>query len=90
MAKTTQQWLTQLKVALVEKNTALLAALVTEVPSFSDAKEIETAQFLSQEAIVLLQTLQDDARISMRQIHKNLQFLHATERPKVRRLDITS
>ncbi len=90
MASTAQQWLSQLKVALIEKNTTSLAALAAEVPSFCNAQEAEAARYLSQEAVLLLQTLQDEAGLSMQQIKKSLQFLHATERPKSRRLDITS
>ncbi len=84
-----QQWLDTLKVALIEKNTTLLGTLIETVPSFSN-KEAEVAHFLAQEVVVLLQTLQDEARVSMQQIDKSLQFLRATERPKLRRLDITS
>ncbi len=90
MADTAQEWIAQLKVALIEKNTTLLATLAEEIPSFNSAKELETAQFLSQEAVLLLQTLKEEAAVSMQQVHKSLQFLHATERPKMRRLDIIS
>ena len=83
-------WLTQLKVALIEKDTDALGKLIDDIPQLSDIKKIEEAAYLTKEAALLLQELKEETAASMEQIQKNLQFLRSTERPSSRLLDITS
>lgn len=81
-------WLNKLKIAIVEKNTDALDALLNDIPQLSKAEDIEQAIYLLKEASKLLYTLQDEAKISMGKIKKNIAFLRSTERPKINKLDI--
>ncbi|WP_373002762.1 hypothetical protein [Sulfurimonas sp.] len=81
-------WLTKLKIAIIEKNTDALDALLDDIPELSEAEEVEQAIYLLKEATELLYTLQDETKISMNKIKKNIAFLRSTERQKINKLDI--
>jgi hypothetical protein len=81
-------WLTKLKIAIIEKNTDALDALLDDIPQLSEAEDIEQAIYLLREASELLYTLQNETKISMGKIKKNIAFLRSTERPAVNKLDI--
>ncbi|EDZ63046.1 hypothetical protein SMGD1_1034 [Sulfurimonas gotlandica GD1] len=81
-------WLTSLKIAIIEKNTDSLDMLMNDIPELSDAKDIEQAIYLLREATEMLHTLQDETKISMGKIKKNIAFLRSTERQKINKLDI--
>ncbi len=83
-------WLTKFKVALIEKDATAFEELLNDIPKPEGAIEAQEALFLCQEALELMHLLKEETATSLKQMEKNLQFLHATERPKVRRLDITS
>jgi hypothetical protein len=81
-------WLIKLKIAIIEKNTDALDALLDDIPELSETADIEQAIYLLKEASELLYTLQDEAKISMGKIKKNISFLRSTERAHVNKLDI--
>ncbi len=83
-------WLHKLKIAIVEKDVDTLSSLVENIQKFDDVKEMKEALYLTQEAVKLLLVLQDETHSSMKQIKKNLSFLHATQEVKSSKLDITS
>ena len=83
-------WLNQLKVAVVQKDTELLGSLLENIPTLEDAKEIETAIYLLQEATTLTQQLKDETVASMKQIKKNIDFLNSAVADKAAKFDITS
>ncbi len=83
-------WLNQLKVAVVQKDTELLGSLLENIPTLEDAKEIETAIYLLQEATTLTQQLKDETAASMKQIKKNIDFLNSAVADKAAKFDITS
>lgn len=83
-------WLNKLKIAIVEKDTHSLNALLEALPKFEDAKEIEKAIYLLQEASSLVENLKDETSHSMKQIKKNLQFLRSTDIPTSRKFDMMS
>jgi hypothetical protein len=64
-------WLTKLKIAIIEKNTDALDALLDDIPQLSEAEDIEQAIYLLREASELLYTLQNETKISMGKIKKN-------------------
>ena len=83
-------WLNQLKIAVVQKDVALLGSLLEEIPTLEDAKEIEQARFLLKEATEIVQKLKDDTAASMVQMKKNIDFLNSTKSDKTSKFDITS
>ncbi len=83
-------WLNQLKIAVVQKDVALLGSLLEEIPTLEDAKEIEQARFLLKEATEIVQKLKDDTAASMVQMKKNIDFLNSTKVDKTSKFDITS
>ena len=83
-------WLTNLKIAIIEKNTDALSDLLDDIPELSKAEDIETAIYLLREAVELLHTLQDETELSMGKIKKNLAFLRSTDVQSSKKLDIKS
>lgn len=83
-------WLTKLKIAIIEKNTEALDALMGDIPQLGTKEDLEQAVYLLREASELVYTLQEDASKSMAQIKKNLQFLRSTDIPTSKKLDIKS
>jgi len=83
-------WLNQLKIAVVQKDMALLNTLLDDIPTFDDSQDIESAQILLQEAFQIFQKLKDDTAISMKQMKKNIDFLKSTQAPRSAKLDIKS
>lgn len=83
-------WLTNLKIALVEKNTDSLEKLLGEIPELSSVKEIEEAVCLLEQAAAFVQSLKNDTEHSMKQIKKNIQFLRSTESPRPNKFDMMS
>jgi hypothetical protein len=83
-------WLNQLKIAIIEKNTERLSALMDELPTLEDPQEIETALCLLKEATLLVEGLRDETQNSMLQMKKNIDFLKSTQANKTAKFDITS
>jgi len=83
-------WNNKFKIALAQKDTNTLEKLLSNIPEFSDEKEIKDAQYLLKEAISLLQTLKEETAISMKQIKLNLDFLASTNNKAPSKLDIKS
>ena len=81
-------WLTKLKIAIIEKNPEALDSLLDDIPELSEAEDIDQAIYLLKEASELLYTLQDETKISMGKIKKNISFLRSTERKTTNKLDI--
>ena len=81
-------WLTNLKIAIIEKNTNKLNDLLEDIPTFEKLEEIEQAIFLLKEATELVQKLKDETAVSMGKIQKNLSFLNATQRVQKAKFDI--
>ena len=67
-------WLTNLKIAIVEKDTDKLNKLLDEMPQLKDTNEIQDAMYMLREAFELMYTLKDDTKKSMVQIKKNIDF----------------
>ena len=83
-------WLTNLKIAIIEKDTDKLNKLLDETPQLKDETEIQEAMYMLREAFGLVHTLRDDTEKSMVQIKKNIDFLNATEHNISNKLDIKS
>jgi len=83
-------WLNQLKVAIVEKDTALLELLLQDIPKLEKKEEIESAIVLLGEATRLVQSLKDETQASMSQIRKNINFLKSGVADVPAKFDITS
>lgn len=83
-------WLTNLKIAIIEKNTDALDKLLDDIPQLKDEKEIEEAVYLLEEAKSLVNGLKDETAHSMKLLKKNLSFLRSTDIPTSRSLDMMS
>ena len=83
-------WLNKLKIAVVQKDTKLVDKLLDDIPALEDEKEIKNALFLLDEAVNIVQNLQNETAISMKQLKKNIDFLSATQSSVINKLDITS
>lgn len=84
-------WLTNLKIALIEKDTKKIDSLLQDIPQLHNLQEIEQAIYLLKEATILVQSLKDETNFSMQKIKKNISFLNTTKhKPSSRRLDIKS
>lgn len=81
-------WLKQLEIAIVEKNTNQIDKLLGDMPKFDNNKDRESAMYLLKEAMTLLYQLKDDTVLSMRQLKKSISFLGSTATPKTNKLDI--
>ncbi len=83
-------WLTSLKVAIVERNTDRLNELIDDIPQLEKEEDIKQAIYLLKEATELVQKLQNETSVSMKQMKKNIDFLKSTQHRTSNRLDITS
>ena len=83
-------WLTNLKIAIVEKNTDRLNELVEDIPQLEKKEDINQAIYLLKEATELVLSLQNETSTSMKQMKKNINFLKSTEHKTSNRLDIKS
>jgi hypothetical protein len=83
-------WLKKLKIAIIEKNTDALDALLDDIPQLKEDAEIQEAIYLLKEATNLVGTLKDETSSSMKQIKQNLKFLNSTKAPQQHKFDIQS
>ncbi len=83
-------WLTSLKVAIVERNTDRLNELIDDIPQLEKEEDIKQAIYLLKEATELVQKLQNETSVSMKQMKKNIDFLKSTQHRTSNRLDIRS
>jgi len=83
-------WLNKLKIAIVEKDTALLELLLNDIPELKKREDIESAIALLGEATCLVQSLKDTTQSSMEQVRKNINFLKSGVADAPAKFDITS
>ena len=83
-------WLTNIKIAIVEKNIDKLNLLLDEAPKFESRQDMEEGMYLLREASELIYRLKGETSASMKQMKKNIDFLNATEHKVSNRLDIKS
>ncbi len=83
-------WLTNIKIAIVEKNTDKLNLLLDEAPKFENKQDMEEAMYLLREAAELVYKLQDETSVSMKQMKKNMDFLKSTASKPLNTFDIKS
>jgi len=83
-------WLTNLKIAIVERNTDRLNELMDELPQLEKEEDINQAIYLLKEATELVSKLKDETSTSMIQMKKNIDFLNSTKHITSHRLDIKS
>ena len=83
-------WLKSLEIAIIEKNTDAIDALLKESPAFETIEEMRRAQYLLLEASKLLHALKEQSAATMKQLKKNIDFLKVSERKFPNRLDIHS
>jgi len=81
-------WLTEFKIALVEKNTDKLAKLMEDVPHLEKAEDIEQALFLLKQATELVESLKNETAISMKKVKTHISFLKSTQNPQKTKFDI--
>ena len=84
-----RMWLKKLKIAVIQKDIKSLAVLLDDIPVLKDAKEVEEALYLLQEAQRVVQALKDETASSMLQMKKNIDFLNSATANKTAKFDIT-
>jgi hypothetical protein len=75
-------WVTNLKIALIGKDTDSLVRLLDNPPDFSlgySTQEIEEVMCLLSEASILLHTLKDELVVSMEQMKRNISFIKSSQ-----------
>ena len=82
------QWLNTLKVAIIEEEYESLATLCEQMPPLDDINDIQEAQTLIQDAILLLKSEQKTFQSTMDKIKKNSAFL-SQEKKKSRLSTLT-
>lgn len=85
-----RMWLNQLKIAVSQKDPELLGSLLAEIPELTEKEELDSAIVLLAQAKEIIQNLQDETAVSMKQIKKNLEFLKSTQTSKPFKLDVKS
>jgi hypothetical protein len=83
-------WLTNLQIAIVEKNTKQIQKLVSEMPDFKNVDEMKSAASLVKEALKLLHTLKDETAQTIKKLKKHKDFLNSAQADKTAKFDITS
>lgn len=87
LGESRRMWLDKLKIAVVQKDLDLLVTLLDDIPTLSDAKDIEKATYLLAEAKKLVVSLQEQTSKSMTQMKKNMTFLKSSAAPNISKLD---
>ncbi|WP_321777283.1 hypothetical protein [Sulfurimonas sp.] len=83
-------WLNNLQIAIIEKNTDNIDELLDNMPKFEKVKDMESASYLLREAAELIYTLQDETKIIMNKMEKNLKFLESIQLEPTNKLDLKS
>lgn len=81
-------WLKKLQIAVIEKNTDAIEALLDTAPEFDNIKDVESAMYLLREAAELVYTLKDETALTIKQLKKNIDFLKSTQPATKNKLDI--
>lgn len=82
-------WLTNLKIAIAEKDSAKLEKLLEESPTFSSVEQMQEALYLLKSAALLVYGLRDETALAMQQLKKNIDYMNATGASSKGKLDIT-
>ena len=85
-----RMWLTDFKIAIIEKNIDKLDSLIDEVPSNMSQKEIENALYLIDQAADIVSDLKSELFKSMQKTRNNLRFLNVTNTAPISKLNIKS
>ena len=83
-------WLTDIKIAIIEKDSDRLDKLLEEMPNFETNEDIQEAMYLLREAAGLIYELQDKTSLSMKKMKKHMDFVNSTQAPAYSKLDIKS
>jgi len=83
-------WLSELKIAVIEKDTDKINSLLDNLPDLKTKEESEEAIYLLKEASNILHTLKDETASTMRQMKKNIDFLKSTQEKAPSKLDLKS
>jgi hypothetical protein len=83
-------WLTDFKIAIIEKNIDKLDSLMDEVPPMKSQKEIEEALYLINQATEIVSSLKNELFDSMQKTKSNLRFLNVTDTAPISKLNIKS
>lgn len=83
-------WLKELKIAIVEQNTRKIESLLKNIPNELSQEELIEGQYLLKAAKLLIEDLQEETKVSMIQVKKNINFLNATQAPHISQLNIKS
>ena len=85
-----RMWLKELKIAIIEKNTAKIDELINDIPTLEKNDEIQEAIYLLKAASDLVSGLQNNTQTSMSQMKRNLNFLKSTESKATAKFDVKS
>jgi len=83
-------WLSELKIAVIEKDTDKINSLLDNLPDLKTKEESEEAIYLLKEASNIVHALKDETASTMRQMKKNIDFLKSTQEKAPSKLDLKS
>lgn len=83
-------WYRELQIAIIEKDTQKIGELVNSMPHFKTIDEMSRAQHLLVEAGSLIDTLREEAALTMKQLKKHIDFLKSTQDSAPNKLDLRS
>jgi len=72
-----QSWLNQFKIAIVDKDTQKMDELNSSIPEFETIEQIYEAQAYIQQAIQIIMDKQSELRENMAKIQKTKKFLNS-------------
>jgi len=81
-------WLNQFKIALIQEESEKLATLLESMPQFETLEEANEASHLLIQAYELIDTLQEETKVSMQQLKKHIDYVASTEEEPKAKLDI--
>ena len=85
-----RMWLTELQIAIIEKNPQRIDALIGNMPKFESLEDMQSASSLIKEALNLMHHLKDETGQTLEKIQKHKDFLNSATADKTAKFDITS
>ena len=83
-------WLTELQIAIIEKNPQRISALIADMPTFKSVAEMQSASCLIKEALKLIHQLKDETGETLKKLQKHKDFLNSATANKTAKFDISS
>jgi len=83
-------WLTDMQIAIIEKNPQRIDALIADMPVFKSVTEMQSASSLIKEALKLMYELKSETGETLKKLQKHKDFLNSATANKAAKFDISS